>query len=171
MEEELGTLSFVRKIPNTGFIEDGITRSLLAIRLRSEDPEHFRDLCSKAKELYKEYLRDYETPQSHSVGHLIFIEGLYQELQWGYHQENQDVETRRKLHKSFFKESDGILDSYMEILKSKNGVEKNRMKTSIKEALKADWEFQFTLNFFLRDNAYNDEPYKLIDKKIEDYFN
>ena len=41
---------------------------------------------------------------------------------------------------------------------------------TLKQALGKDWEFRFTVNYFLREEEYNDLPYQRLRKQIEEFF-
>ena len=42
--------------------------------------------------------------------------------------------------------------------------------TVLKRALERDWEFKFTVNYFLREDQYNSEPYESLLQVIETFF-
>jgi hypothetical protein len=60
-----------------GFLQDDITRRLLAIRLRHEKPDRFANISKVARETYAELLSNPKTVRPE----MIAIELLYQELQ------------------------------------------------------------------------------------------
>ena len=35
------------------------------------------------------------------------------------------------------------------------------------ETLRNDWEFQFTVNYYLREAEYTDKPFKELDRRIK----
>lgn len=145
-----------------GFIQDDIVRRLFAIKVRKEkSKEAFIDLCGKAKQIFEKYLKE-TTYHPHSVA----LEGLYQELQLGYYQSDQTPEARQVLREKFFVKN-GILQKYLDILKNKSDAHDilaNFMKV-VQEG--RDWELQFALNFFLREDQYNNEPYEDMLKEVK----
>ena len=39
-----------------------------------------------------------------------------------------------------------------------------------KKAIEEDWEFRFTVNYYLRENRYTNEPYIQLRQQIEQFF-
>lgn len=137
------------------FLVDDIVRRLFAIQLRMEvGDETFAQRCLEAKELYNNYLRETNT----SV-HIVAIEALYQELQYAYYR-GEEI--------GFFGEN-GILATYLTILLEKPESERNL--SALKDVLQdgQDWEFRFTVNFFLRQEHYTDEPYQRLIEEVSNF--
>jgi len=149
-----------------GYIQDEIVRRLLAIRLRKEEPEQFIELCKSAKQIYE--LALLELPYSE---HILAMECLYQELQLGYYQGGQTLSARQDLRKDFFDDDndDGILSRYLKILSTKP--HPRNLKANLIAQLEQDdsWEFRFAVNFFLRGETYNNEPFDEILQRVENY--
>ena len=137
------------------FLVDDIVRRLFAIQLRMEvGDETFAQRCLEAKELYNNYLRETNT----SV-HIVAIEALYQELQYAYYR-GEEI--------GFFGEN-GILATYLTILLEKPESERNLF--ALKDVLQdgQDWEFRFTVNFFLRQEHYTDGPYQRLIEEVSNF--
>ncbi len=146
-----------------GFFQDNITRRLLAIRLRQERADYFIKICQAARDIYADYLPQSTTNRPE----MIALELLYQELQLGYYElkadtlEESDLEKREKLAEKFF----DILDNHLHILIS--GRHKGDMMAKFTEALEKDIEFQFALNYFLRAEFYDEQPYHDLKKHLQ----
>ncbi len=165
LERELTTACLVRR--NIGFIQDDIVRRLLSLRLQWENPDHFLDLCRKAAEIYEQDLEN-----RISGLELIVIEGIYQELRLAFYQQEQALAARKQLREAFFSDS-GILKKYLDILNCKP--EKQDIIANfiglLEEEKNPDWEFQFAVNFFLRHEQYNNEPYTMLIARVKEFFN
>jgi hypothetical protein len=167
LEEDLTSTYLVRR-KSDGFIQDEIARRLLAIRLYRDEPDHFNTLCKKAKQIYEQDLQDSQKPTYRPE--LIALEGLYQELQIVYYQGEQTLAERKHLYKAFFADN-GILRRYLKILAGKPDVSDIRGNfITLLEDKDGDWEFQFTVNFFLRDEHYNDNPYEEMLRQVKSFF-
>jgi hypothetical protein len=148
-----------------GFIQDEIVRRLLARRLRWQEPERFRGLCEKARRIYRQDLKNVS-----SRPEFIALEGLFQELRCGYYGSEQTLAARRSLRDDFLA-PDGILCQYLEMLEAKpNAPDAIADFKSLFENRDTDWEFRFVVNFFLRGEDYNNEPYEKTVAQIRDFF-
>lgn len=150
-----------------GFLQDDIVRRLFVGKLFQDiGPEKFAELCQKAKEVYKEYLQE----TTYQV-HFVVMELLYQNLQYEYYASDQAIEARKVLDESFFREN-GILETSLKLLLGKKEFSYDILQ-NLKDILQRgiDWEFRFTLNFFLRKEHYTDEPYQRLLKEVENFIN
>jgi len=145
-----------------GFLQDGVTRGLLAIDLRQTKLDHFIRICQTAKDLYQ---NDLLRPNiSRPV--IVAIELLYQELQLEHYQLSIDnIETRKKLADKFF---GSILENCLSSLTDSRDA--RDIIRDFRGTLRKDVEFQFTLNYFLRGASYNEEPYEQLKKYLEEYY-
>lgn len=147
-----------------GFIQDEIVRRLLVTKLRWEEPERFVELCEKAKQVYEQDLQTVTSRPEH-----IAMEGLYHELQLDYYQRDQSQTTRETLQDTFYAES-GALRRYLKTLSAKPYASdiKADLKTLLQDENRS-WEFRFAVNFFLRGEQYDNEPYKGLLRYIDDF--
>ncbi len=163
LERELTATYLVKR--RNGFIQDDIVRRLLALRLRWEEPDKFLDLCSKAKNIY---YQDLESPYSREEQH-IAIESIFGELMAEFYQTDQSIDQRKLLKESFFSSS-GILHKYLASLNSKRfslEIKQNLVKLLEDENGEEDWEFRFIVNFFMRADQYNNEPFDELLKQVK----
>ncbi len=165
LEKSLTTTSLVER--KDGFIQDEIVRRLLAIRFRQVERESFITLCQKAKDIYKQDLQ-----QTISRPEIIAVEGIYQELQVEYHQEEQPLKTKQALQEKFFAK-DGILYEYLELLANRpDATDSIADLIRLLEDGNRNWEFRFVINFFLKaENQYNEEPYQHMLAQVKAFFN
>ncbi|MCP4347136.1 MAG: TIR domain-containing protein [Desulfobacterales bacterium] len=164
LERELTTTYWVKRNADTGFIQDDIVRRLLAIRLRWEDFDRFTILCEEATKIYK---NDLQTPKAHTE--LTAVEALYQELQFAYYHGEKNLKARESIYESFFSDN-GILNNYLKILDSKQDSQDVKANFIVLLEDEKDWEFQYTVNFFMRSDQYNNEPYTKLVKQVKDFF-
>ncbi|MCP4106268.1 MAG: hypothetical protein GY749_12130 [Desulfobacteraceae bacterium] len=136
-----------------GFLQDDITRRLLAVRLYQDDSKKFIEICKAAKESYTYALSNSKTTRPE----IIVIELLYQELQLAYCQQEQNTEET-------FSEA---VNENLNILIADRDVQE--MIDNFVEALMDDWEFQFVLNYFQRKDTYNDQPYQRLKQQINEF--
>ena len=151
-----------------GFIEDDIVRRLFFIQLRETGGIKFLKLCETAKDIYYRYFTNLIEKSFLENIHLVFIELLYQELQYAYYKECfPSLEFRPNLYSDFFNEN-GILENLLRIFLHHSNIHGNLQ--ALKDILKEnciDWEFEFAVNFFLRtDEHYIDKPYKELYRRI-----
>jgi hypothetical protein len=143
----------------SGFLLDDITRRLLAIRLRHEDLGRFIKICQAGRKIYADDLSDPTTTRPE----IIAIELLYQELQLGYYQHALDAKGRTELRGQFFT----ILDDHLHTLVAKRDA--REMIANLLDALEDDWEFQFVINYFLREDVYNEQPYQELKRRVDKF--
>lgn len=152
--EELGnSIELADELTNTfllswrgRWLRDDITRRLLAIRLREEE-EHFPEWCHQAQQICADHVQN-STTQSPEMW---TIEFLYQVLQ-EHAQAIHTPEQRNALRDHF---SNQVSQALAWLL---DGRQKETELRALKENLEHDWEFRFTMNYFLRADNYSDEP-------------
>jgi hypothetical protein len=144
------------------FIQDDVTRRLLVIRLRHEKPGDFPGLCQQAQGLCAERLKQLmgKEPQT------WVIEYLFQALQ-SQALAIQDQKARQALRQDFFeKVVPQALDLFVpNILEEDRKAEQDFLGQKMDD----DWEFQFTLNYYLRDDKYTEAPYQALLKQVFEY--
>lgn len=131
-----------------GFLEDDITRRLLAIELRHTDMSCFLQGCQVARDAYL-----VELHRNRSRPERMAIELLFQELQLAHYTRRQAVEPGS---------INGCLDALIE---GRDGVE---ALDDLLENMESDWEFQFCWNFLQRDSVYNGGPYHSLVAQVKD---
>lgn len=142
-------------IHKDGFFQDGIVRTLLAVRLRFEAPDRFLHICEQAATIYWDNARHEQAQRPE----LLLIEAMYARLQQLYYQSTQDQVARETLRKTFFGET-GLLQRSLNMLRAKPDARDHlaNLKARLEEPEPEDWEFCFYVNFFLRDTQYNEHP-------------
>jgi hypothetical protein len=141
-------------------LRDDITRRLLAMRLRQEvGAEGFSSCCQQAQTICADYLQEPTT----QMPEMWAIEYLFQSLQQ-YTDLIRDVAKRSRICQSF---SDEMRKALELLTDGRNArVEQN----ALKQALDKDWEFRFTVNYYLRKDRYSDEPYEKLQGEIDSFF-
>jgi hypothetical protein len=137
-------------------LQDDITRRLLAIRLREEE-ERFPEWCRQAQQICANHI---QRPTTQSP-EMWAIEFLYQVLQ-EHAPEIHDAEQRASLGERFF---DKVSQALTWLL---DGRQKEIELRALKEALENDWEFRFTVDYFLRADGYSDAPSSRLYTQIEE---
>jgi hypothetical protein len=142
-------------------LRDNITRRLLAIWLVGEkEPRSFSGRCQQARRICQDYLQDPAVQRPS----LWAIECLFQFLQ-GHAADIRDVDRRSKIRRDFFNK---IVPQVLSLLTDNR--EPRGISRSLARALRADWEFQFTVNYYLRGEQYTAETYKRLEEDIDDFF-
>ncbi|MGH9850196.1 MAG: AAA family ATPase [Blastocatellia bacterium] len=145
------------------FLKDEITRRLLTVKLRNEAPHEFPKRCEQVIEICKDRLRlsNVNSPETWT------IEVLYQSLQCrALHV--QEPEQRSKMRDAFPRQILGALEIFYD--RKVFGKNMRSEKEALMQAIREDWEFQFTVNYYLRDDNYNEEPYKKMVQQIDTFF-
>jgi hypothetical protein len=155
LEEELTRAYLATR--KSGFLQDDITRRLLTIRLRQRQPDHLVEVCEASREIYAEMLADPRTTRPEMVA----IELLFQELQLGTYQNRSNTPAERAaLAATFF----DALPRHLQTLVAERDA--RHMLPNLVAALDDDWEFQFTINYFLREDAYDERPYTRLRQEV-----
>ena len=149
---------------NDGFIRDDIVRRVLAIRMHRVDRGRFLNLCRTGVLLYEEELKT-----ASSRLEMIAIEVLYQVALLGFYSSDQKSDGRKLVAKQILGEN-GTLQQCLQILRARGVDEIDQDFLSCLQDDNNNWEFRFTINFFLRDTLYNDEPMRKLQNQAEAFF-
>jgi hypothetical protein len=139
------------------FLQDDITRRLLAVRLRHRSPERFADLCSVGLKFYEDYF-NLGSPLYPAE---IAVEWLYQKLLHEYYANEQ---RGSELQQAMLDAIDYIFDllvkkwDYREVI------------PSFLEILDEDWELVFLVNFLLRDDGFSNEQSRKLVIRVKDKY-
>lgn len=132
------------------FLQDCLTRRLLATRLHMVRPQLFVSICEKAVDFYERSLKDPETIRPD----IIAVELLFQKVQHIYYQQSGDKERIFKYIPELLKclvtgrDAIGLFQSFLSVVKE-------------------DWELKFDFNYFMRDGIYIHEgPYRELIRSI-----
>lgn len=141
-------------------LSDDIVRRMLIILLREDlPPAQFKLLCDQAKDFYLERLKT--SPEFRSYW---AVETLFEFIQGNVTEIYKETD-RQRLRQEFLAQE---LPSVLHLLLQ--GCDDPRPeKDSLVGVLEEDWEFRFTLNYYLRkyDNIYDDTPYKEMLQRVE----
>ena len=146
-------------------IKDAITRRLILLNVfHNSTPVAFKARSETAFEIYKKLLQD---PKVSTGRELWAVECLYQALQMDVFEINT-LEKRHQKAQEFMNEVvrevrnlylSNIQDDEPDLIEDEIGV--------LLEVLNEDWEFEFVLNYFLRDKLYSDAPYQQLIKLLK----
>jgi len=139
-------------------LRDDITRRLLVIR-SSKEEEDFSSWCRQAQEMCAAHLRRPRT----QLPEVWAIEYLYQVLQ-EYAGAVREPRQRQVARDRFNKEVPQALTWLLD------GRDPREQHQALNEALEEDWEFRFTVNYFLREDRYSDRPYQQLLRQTEKRF-
>jgi hypothetical protein len=158
------TYLFSRKVR---LLRDDITRRLLVMRLKKrESHKKWSERCRIAQAICAERLRELAT----QMPEFWAIEYLFQSLQ----QHAKDIDDLAKervgICHTFFEEH--VPEALQLLLDSGRSLRIKEEKQALKEALaaKENWEFRFTVNYYLREDQYSDEPFVELQRRIDAYF-
>lgn len=165
LQDKLREAYLMDALPGGMFLKDGITRNMLALRLfASGGRKAFVHKCRMPQEICKARLSD---PAAQLPAKWL-VESYYQYLQ-KYIGDIQSGDTRKRLQKEFFNKI--IPDGLSEFAQMRQ-IREHRM--AIEQALDEDWEFQFTVNYFLRESEFCDScsnsPYVRAKAQILAFF-
>jgi hypothetical protein len=146
------------------FLRDGVVRRLLALKVMKEPDGGFLKRCQQARQIYKNAIEEYD-----ELTYVMVLEALYQELHCRYFATMQGLSDRIALSEEFFRPG-GILDQYLMKLKTKKYWQ--NMKKALERLLadadqNGEWEFQFIIDFYLRQSDFNDDPYQQLCQRVK----
>lgn len=159
-------------------LKDAISRRIMTLYLRLTNKQNDLDYsrrCSIAKSIYLNRLSDLSGNNVPSTRWAIEV--LFQSLHESSHLIGK-VSNRQDLRKRFWGESDdgnvppslnSILHECLE--KLVDGREKRMQIAALQRVASADWEFIFTLNYFLRDEVFNQNWLGVLLAKTQSYLN
>lgn len=139
-------------------LTDSITRRLLALRLLQEvGPEAFAWHCQRAQKICAARLKD----EASQMPEKWAVEFMFQSLQ-EYAGKIQTEQQRETVRRKFY---DQVVPTILQLL-IKNRTIQEELDTLLR-VLKKDLEFRFTINYYLRQNQYTDEPFDELHRRIE----
>lgn len=145
---------------NRQHLSDDITRRLLVLRRRyGTDSASLTTACKQAEVHCLEQLE-------FSVEYRAYwaVEALFEYLQ-SQVQSIKKASERKKLQEQFFTHKlPHILQHLIE------GRDPRGEREPLLGVLSADWEFHFTLNYYLRESFYNETPYQRMLEAVDNFF-
>jgi len=147
------------------FLQDGIIRQLVLIHLRQTNQNLYEGYCKDAYQICKEQLLspDVQLPEKWIVE--MFNQYLLQHAGNGI----DHPAFRAKISKEFNKEVSSIMQVRKKT-KQKLADWREEVDALLSEMDKdTQWEFRFSVNYFLRDGHYNDEPFQKLRAEIKRY--
>jgi hypothetical protein len=142
------------------FTSDGICRKLAAIKFRNNDKDQFSIFCKKLRKIHEEKIKISQNSEKH------IIEYIFQYLQ----EQAPFIESKDKrlaLKNGLNKKVNEILKIYVS---RENASELEDDKETLLREIGNDWEFCYTLNYYLRKSQYNDTPQEELEQQINDFF-
>lgn len=143
------------------FLRDGITRRLVVLRfLREIGTKAFAWHCERAQRFCADRLKNHsiQLPERWTV------ELWFQFLQ----QRTEDIQSDQKRHEIRTIFFERIVPGTLRLLVQERNAREEQ--SALKRMLHCDWEFRFTINYYLRKNQYSDEPYHALQTNIERFF-
>jgi hypothetical protein len=131
-----------------GFVQDDITRRLLAIRLSKSNPDRFSRINQVSLSFYEGRLA---SEQSYRPD-ILAVEAFFQRLQYSH---------PNNLSK---KQVIGWLFTLTESLSEGRDLE---VVQGFVELLEKDWELQFMVNYYLQTDGYRDEPFNRLLMEVK----
>jgi hypothetical protein len=150
---------------NGRFLQDGITRRLLAIRLRQEMPAEFQTRCREAMQLCAERIeeRNVQRPE------IWIIEYLFLALQQHAHLLHS-LQERQRIEQYFLEVP---LREAIELFLVKREVPPEDWRfeiNTLSQTMEGDWEFRFTVNYYLRAESYDEKPFGRLQQQLQAYY-
>lgn len=137
-------------------LHDDITRRLICLGLRNDGKDEFIRLCRTAQTICEERLRDTST----ATPDKWTIEYLFQSLQQHALLINNS-EKRQELRNNFMSQE---LPKVLDWLGT--GRNAQEQKSYLLDSIEEDWEFMFTVNYYLRRTEYNDDAVEELKSKV-----
>lgn len=150
-------------------LRDTMVRRLISIHLRDFQPDRYVGHCVESRRLCESILQgeDVQSPAAWA------LESLYQTLQEQSVNGIDTEEQRLNLRSKFFDEAlSSTMNLYLQrhVLLNKKKVIEDQKRLISELALSDQWEFEFSVNYFLRKNLYDNTPYKELELKILNFF-
>jgi hypothetical protein len=141
---------------NNYLLHDDITRRLICLGLRNDRRDEFVRLCQSARTICEERLLDTATATADKWA----IEYLFQSLQQHALLIGKP-EQRRELRYTFISQELPKVRQWLA-----TGRRAREQQRYLLRSIDQDWEFRFTVNYYLRENEYNDEPVKELKSAV-----
>ncbi len=145
---------------NNYLLHDDITRRLICLGLRNDKTDEFVRLCQSAQTICEDRLHNNSTPNPD----MWAIEYLFQSLQQ-HALLISKPEQRRELRKNFMSQE---LPKVLEWLVT--GRRAREQQRFLVRSIEQDWEFMFTVNYYLRRSEYNDDAIKELKSEVNRIF-
>ncbi|MDY6876879.1 MAG: hypothetical protein SWK90_11855 [Chloroflexota bacterium] len=145
-------------------LQDDITRRLLLARLRKENTS-FPEWCRQAQGICADHLQRPDT-QSPEVWAIEYLYQILQEHAGAVHDPR-----RRAAMRDIFFTTDVRKNEVRKALQwLVDGRQGRAEQQALNQALEADWEFRFTISYFLREKEYSDGPFKELQEHVSEFF-
>lgn len=146
-------LSWNKHLP---LLHDDMTRRLICLGLRNERKDEFVRLCRSAQKICEDHL------SNNSADNPVMwaIEHLFQFLQ----QHSLLIgrpEQRRELRDNFLSQELPIVLEWLA-----TGRKPREQEGHLLRSIQGDWEFIFTVNYYLRDTEHNDKAIKVLKAEV-----
>lgn len=142
---------------NNHLLHDDITRRVICIGLRNERSDEFVRLCQSAQIICEEQLHD----NSMHNPDMWVIEYLFQFLQQHALRIGNSAQRQVLRDKFMVEELPKVLQWLV------TGRRAREQQRHLLRSIEQDWEFMFTVNYYLRDTEYNDGAIKLLRSEIK----
>ncbi len=142
-------------------IHNSITRRLLVMQLRKESQSPFPTQCQQARAIYAKRMQDVRVNEPERW----IVEYLFQSLQQ-YADEITTAETRQHIRNIFFEQD--VPEAVRLFIEERNipsDALREEMDVLIQK-MDNDWEFRFTVNYYLREQQYDEQPYRQLKDTI-----
>jgi hypothetical protein len=145
------------------FLRDDMTRRLFAIQQRRESPKYFSQQCQKAQLICAQELKSSRVREPERW----MVEYLFQCLQ--QHTDIQNAAVRQEIRQEFFEVH--VPAAIQLFVEASQGEHRLDAYQALNQQLADDWEFQFTVNYYLREQSYQDTfAFNQLQREIETYF-
>ncbi len=144
------------------FLQDDMNRRLLVIRLRHTSPDTYREYCETA---YKVCIQQLQEPNIQLPERWV-IEFLNQFLQQFAGDKLDQPSFRAGIKERFYEEVTRALKIRREYKKLPADWREEMDALLVEMEKKDQWEFRFSVNYFLREDQYDDGPYQKLKSEI-----
>jgi hypothetical protein len=145
-------------------LKDDIIRRLMALWVQHEEPKEFTSLCNDAMEMCLKRLTDPRVQRPE----MWVVEYLFQSLH-RHANRIQSKEERRIVSEAFFNENlPRALCAFLEDREVASEAQPAELAALI-QVMDADWEFRFTVNYYMRERQYTGDQYTKLQKKAYEF--
>jgi hypothetical protein len=144
------------------FLQDDINRRLMVIRLRQTAPAAYKEYCDAA---YQVCLRQLREPNVQLPEKWV-VEFLNQFLQQFANDKLDQASVRVRISEQFYRQVADVLKLRKEFKKLPADWQEEMAALLAEMEKEEQWEFRFSVNYFLRENQYDEKPYQKLKSEI-----
>ncbi len=144
------------------FLQDDMNRRLMIIHLRHTAPREYKEYCEDA---YKICIQQLQEPNVQLPEKWV-VEFLNQFLQQFAGARLEHLSVRANISEKFYEELARVIKIRRDCKKSLPDWREEIEALLVEMDKKDQWEFRFSVNYFLREDQYDEKPYQKLKSEI-----